>query len=405
MPRRRFFASIAFVGSTILTAFAGDAPPAELVRQWLTERDHAKIPWRVVVGDPYLTLEQRDVIEVHARVEVNEDRKDARRHDLHFMTAFGDGKQWFPEVHHLESSYLPENGPAADISFDASAYVKPGRYRIALVLYDSALDQHNVMHRWVTVKPLRHDPLPNALDPLPLVEFREKDRVPTVGAARLLLPLDVHRPVNIDVIVNFTPSPQFGGDMELYRQHQDDGLQLAYVLSQMQIAKGCMWLTGIDVAGMRVLFERLDAASVDWKALADDIKRDKGATVALDTLTHRKDSAGFVRSLLERFFQRPQPPCEGARADAQPLPVYILAGATIVFPRGTRIEPMSAQQECGCRFYSLAWQNFWAYDSWDQIARIIKPVNPRKFRLVESRDLRKALAAILADLHEAAASP
>ena len=43
-----------------------------------------------------------------------------------------------------------------------AAYVRPGRYRFGIALYDAARDQHSVAHVAVAVEPLKHDPLSRA---------------------------------------------------------------------------------------------------------------------------------------------------------------------------------------------------------------------------------------------------
>ena len=68
-----------------------------------------------------------------------------------------------------------------------------------------------------------------------------------------------------------------------------------------------------------------------------------------------------------------------------------------LFPSGTDLKRLRLQGECDCRLYYLSIPLVpWYY--WDELEKVLPGIKPRKFRIHEPKDLRKALAEMIVEM-------
>ena len=61
------------------------------------------------------------------------------------------------------------------------------------------------------------------------------------------------------------------------------------------------------------------------------------------------------------------------------------------------LEPVQAAKECNCRVYYMQYRVTYA-NLWDDLIRIIRPLEPKHFRVLTPMEMRRALATILAEI-------
>ena len=77
--------------------------------------------------------------------------------------------------------------------------------------------------------------------------------------------------------------------------------------------------------------------------------------------------------------------------------VFIIVSSLTVFDRTSDREPLKLVENCKCRAYYVRLKNSSNF-AFDDIDKIIKPLNPRIFNVSTGLDFRKALAEIIHDL-------
>ena len=366
-------------------------------KQWLREPNHADIPWHIRVLPARLTLGQRQLLRILVTVSARKLQKRSARRDLHFLVKAADAQEnWYDDESYGHFVVEKEITSSDEIEFSGDLLVRPGRYLLALMMFDTVLGERNVARRWVTVPEVKHDPLPGIDRRLPPVGFLPMEMgVLAAEDDRLSLPVHTTRPVQVDIVVNFSPSAVYTGHTRVYRRNLAAFLQIANVLSQLEPERGCVRLSGIDVLGLRVLFERLDAAHLDWEKIYDAVGAVNPSVVDVDTLQGQKQTAAFFRDFMQKLVAEQDGVCGPADVE-QTRHVYVIAGSGMQFPQGTRVEPMHPV-ECDCRGYYLRGEFEYAA-FWDQMERIVKPLPTRRINIQSPQEFRAALASIVADL-------
>lgn len=363
--------------------------------QWTREGDHQDIAWTIRLLPPRLTYAQRQVVMVTATVDSRRLQRASVQRDLDWLVRITDAAG-YPYGDGVYMHYLVKQqmGKREELEFSAAAYVRPGRYNLIIFLYDRVLRQHSVATRSFVVPELKNDPLPALEDGVEAIEFLEPGQVPQLTPSRPNLPLGTTRPLSIDVIVNFAPSTIYTGRRNVTRNNAEVLLEVFSVLAELKPANGCVFLTGLDVPGLKVLFEREYADSLDWDEIRKAVNELNADKVDVTTLAGRKQAADFLRTLLERMFE--QPPACGTAAEGAAMPIYLFVGSSMTFPPGTQVTPISPKHACQCRFYQIR-EMLHTGDMWDEIEKIVRPVRSRRFLVDSPMGLRRALAQIMHD--------
>ncbi len=383
---------------------------------WAAEGEIRQIPWAIRVGPAELRPDQRLGVHVQVRIKGKDLNKRGPRHDLFLLAQAADGQgAWIAPRVMLTKQLDKPLGRGAEVQFWLDLLVLPGDYSLVVGLFDRATNEHNLTRVPLRVAPLRDDPLPLAFRNLPQLEFLgpteglEDDFRPEL-ASRLWLPVETRRPVHVEVVVNFSPSEQYIGLRRISRSNVSVMLAALETLSQLEILNGTLALTGLDLLRQQVVFEQNDVHQVDWPRLRQGIEKMDASTVSVHELTRRKSNAAFFRKFLAGRLAGTRPPAraDGSSANgrdhsaerpADPLQVFLIVSNAVLFAPGADLSPLPSAGGCGCRVYYLRYELF-RDNMWDDLNKLMRPLEPRRLFVRSPRDFRNALARILAELRE-----
>jgi hypothetical protein len=421
--------------------------PDSVVVQWLTEAPRHDMPASMTVSPARLSFEQRQTLSVRLTLPARELQKPSLHRDLYIVVKAGDGSRWLPHGSYTHYEITRELDKKQEIEFVCTIYVRPGRWVLGAVVYDDVLKQRTVLRKTVDVPPIKNDPLPRLQDGLPEIDFlrsesldapqamhagtgyqervlredgyaagrsavgrrrahfpaREMQRAvetespgagnPTGERADTLreVPVDVRRPIELDVLVDFTPSVQYSGSNRMLHWTASTFWAMTHVLTDLRSANLCTRVTGIDVLGHRVLFQKMNGSDMDWAKVAEELGKLDANTVDVETLERRKETANFFRSQVDDLLLSDNTSCGFS---TPPEHVYVIAASGILFPQGTSSKPIEGRPT---HLYYLRANLLWS-DQWDAMEKIVKPLHPRLFSINEAMQFRKALAAMVGDL-------
>jgi hypothetical protein len=405
--------------------------------QWVAEGQRQEIPWKLDFWKPWLRLDQRIGFSVNATVSGKQLAQLGPAHDLYLGARLGrpDG-EWLGHgiVGAQIEKPLEKN---VELRLTLGFLVRPGKYVLAVFLYDDTTKKRSFLASHLEVPPLRKDPLAGSDRDLAAVELVPGESGldaffnPRI-TSRLSLPVVTRRPLRVEVIANTSGSDGESGAAE--RRSLGFAITGLKLFSQLEVANGTLHLTALDIPRRKVLFEQEEVRSIDWLGLRAALDEIDPFTISAQALQGRKENAAFFRNtvmdkLRERFRELPaSAPTAGNGSPSspgtpRPLRVFIIVTPALTFPRGADMTPVPAEACDDCRVYLLRRfsrapliyeapflfegrgrrRNPFAGRSGayhDQLQRILKPLEPRTFNIYDAADLRRALAQILADLRQ-----
>jgi hypothetical protein len=419
-----------------------EAPPEIPYQQWAEQGPIEQIDWKVRISKPYLSIVQRQLVEVEAAVNGKALWKGCRGRELWLLLAVRTAEgEWLPGRDVVGVRLDEPPAKADDLVFENQVLMLPGKYTLAVVLFDRQSGQRSVTLRTLNVPALRGDPLPEMTRHLPRVEFlhssEHKDPpprqarqtatsqrressiyqpdfrpviprdVPARGIGpvdemqgRLWLPLETKRPLEVDIVVNFSPSEVYAGRGDFHRKNMAIMLGMMHVLSQIHLSNGRINLTAVDLAARSVIFEQKDAAALDWDRLRGALTAMNPHTVRARDLSQRRQNAAFFREFLARkLAERPQP-LEILRGNgapsAAPLRVVIVVTSLVQLARGSDLAPLAPPAR-DVHFYYFRYQISLG-NVFDDFGRIFQQLEPHRFHMDSPMAFRRALARMLASL-------
>ena len=386
------------VSVSMWLVFAEDQPPLDLhsipISDWLNAGEHTGIPWEFTVRDSYLRIDQRLEVSYVGGIEAKDLNKSGPQHELFLISRVSspDG-EWVSEPAVMQQNIEDQLARHVQVQFAMRAVVQPGDYLLWVVLYDRKTGKYNVAKRHFKVPELRGDPLPDLYLRMPLVEFPEanedKNGVGFVNG-QLYLPIRNKRSLQVQLISMLSPPEQWTGRSRIVRAHNDDTVGALAALSQMELTDGSISITGLDLVRRQVLFDQRDFKRVRWNSLMEAMKKAQSPNISATALEGSKNNAAFFREFLDQRLTT-----ESAEGD--PLRVIILVTSSRLFESGSDLRPLQVAGDCHCRIYYLRFR-LNVNDVFDQLEKLIKPLHPHVFNLLNARDLRKALAEIVDDL-------
>ncbi len=380
---------------------------------WVAEGEQEHIPWKLEKAKAELRGDQRLALPLTVRLSGRDLRRHAQKHDLAMMLRIAPEQgSWFPGFGWLEKKLDQPLPGRTSLLFTFQLLVKPGHFRFAIVLFDRVSGRRNVAIRRMRVEPLSRDPLPQAFRDLPPVEFlRAEDGLDAAWqpgvSGRLWLPVETRQPVEIELLVNFGLSEELTGR----RNPEDDNravtLNSLKPFVQLSLTNGTLSLTALDVVRRRILFRQRNLHTLDWPALRTALEQLEPNVISAQALEHRKQNAAFFREILEQRLREPPAADDGreaggtgSAAPAAPRPhrVFIMLSSATLFERGANLDPIEPPAACRCSVYYVRLHVLG--NLWDELHRILRPLDPTRFEIRQPLDLRKALAKILADLNQ-----
>jgi len=379
-------------------ASAQDEPPLDLhsipISDWLNAGDHTGIPWDFTVREAYLRVDQRLEVLYMGNIDAKDLNKTGTQHELFLISrvSSADG-EWLIEPTVMRQDIDDQLARHVQVQFAMRMVGQPGDYMLWVVLYDRKTGRYNVAKRHFRVSELRGDPLPDLYRRMPLVEFPESSdnrNTPGFVNGQLYLPIRNKRPLQIELISMLSPPEQWTGRSRILRAHNDDTVGALAALSQMELTDGTISIAGLDLVRRQVLFDQRDFKRVRWNSLMEAMKTAQSPNISASALEGSKNNAAFFREFLDKRLT--SGPSEG-----DPLRVIIVVTSSRLFESGSDLRPLQIEGDCHCRVYYLRFR-LNVNDVFDQLEKLIKPLRPHIFNLLNARDLRKALAEIVDDL-------
>lgn len=402
-------AADAFIASTPFSTWLGTAPKPQ-------------ISWRVQVLPPSLADYQR----IHLRIFVKVPGRQVLRHipagGLAFMIQVTDSRHEIYQDHTLLAPQSLEKGVTkGDLEIFENMLVVPGQYVIALALYDQKTGEYSFQQIPVTVPEIRNDPLANSWPPYtPVQSFEPNDDGFAIFLAKpqfhLNLSLKNHRPIQLSVILNFTPSPGSARSLDFYHHELRTYLAVLATLTGIDLASGSISAEVVDPIHHRVLFEQLDARDLDWPRLQKALTTEDAQRIDVSTLEQSGNDEAFLAQNLQRQFDlASDPPREGAK----PLHVFVVvsnptdfgmqnAPSQLLMPSGADslvfyirtgppLEPPAAQRPGGFHSVHSTPVRQRPQDGLisDDVAALLAPLKPQTFNAASPEDFRSAVSQLL----------
>lgn len=391
----------------VACAPATPASPAQSpasFEEWMAGGEREDIPWKASAKHRGLSYYQRLVARMEVRVDGDKLKRLGDRHDLVLEVRLADESGGWLEPRAIRSVQVTQPlGKRTYLLFVVEAFVQPGDYTAGFVLRDQLRDRASVTRERLRVKPLGNDPLPAAWEGLPRVEFLnsgdeiEAQYLPE--AQHLNLPVETRRPVEIELLVNFTPSEQYSGSVNIYQRNRATLLAALRVLSDLHPRQGTLRVTALDLLRQRVLFDQRGVDRLDWPGLRAALEEINPRVVDAAALAGRRESAAFFRQMLaERIEAQPGAGYLRSPAGERPLRVFVVLSSAVLFERGADLRPLEADEAtCSCRVYHLEFR-IARSNLWDELRRIFHRLEPQRFTINSPNDFRKALGRMLAEL-------
>ena len=379
----------------------GDGIPLDLksipISDWINAGEQAEIPWDLRLSDPHLRIDQRLEVSYLIRLNAKDLNRIGKAHELFFVSRISspDG-EWLDQPNIARYVVEQELPKGVQTQFFMRVCVQPGDYVLWLVLYDRQTGKHNVGRRRIRVPEFRGDPLPDIYRHMPLVEFPQIDESEQNGpgflTSRLYLPVHNKHALEVELISTLSPPEQWTGRTRVLRSHNDNTIGAIIALSQLELAGGTLSITGLDLVRHQVIFEEPSIHGPNWQSLMEALKKAQSPELSAQALQGSKNNGAFFREFLSQRINS-----EGF--DGSPIRVLIIVTSSQLFQRGSDLTPLQVEGDCRCRVYHLRFRLNMA-DVFDEIEKIVKPLHPRTFNLITPRDLRKAIAEIVADLEK-----
>jgi len=377
-------------------------------RRWAEAGERSEIPWKVRIGRVRLSIHQRLRSSVIVTLDGRKLQKSSVERELFLVVRLAAREGgWYPAEATRDFRLVERLDGRTDVQFVVSMFVRPGDYSAAVVLYDRVTGERSVALRRLRVKPVSRDPLRGTDPDLPVVEFiplaegADSYFLPSIEG-RLRFPVETKRPVQVEILANFSASTEYTGSRVVHSINLSILLPILKLFSGIQLANGSVTITALDLDRHRVFFQEQNVAQgLDWPRLKEELSTLRTTVVDVRALKGRKESAAFFREVLERRLTAPPRQTAlatgGSSAAEEPYRVFIVIGSAILFPRGSDLEPVSRVPDCRCRVYHLRHHAVFS-NVWDELDNLMKPLKPRRFDISNPMDFRKALAAILDDL-------
>ena len=389
--------------------------------------ERSRIRWSSEVSPPRLSSHQRLIVQLSVQLDGVElaDRPEKGR--LLMFAQVADSRNLIWQSHaQMDFDKVKEGVRSQYLNVVFSAFVLPGDYRVALGIVDTKTGEHGIHEERLRVAPLKNDPLPDAWSGLPPVEFLIPADAPDSWylpseSAPLHLPVSARRSVQVDVLVNLTPSERATGSLGAQNNNLRVLLPALKAISQMKIQNGILNVAALDLVHQKVAFHQDRLDGLDWNALKAALSVNSAATIDLKSLEDRKRSAAFFVSEVARRFD--------ATGEPQAR-VLIVLSSSVEFENGEDLHAIEAEPSTDRRIFYIRYQALVHRDrpearivpmgghhgmgggagDWrrpgtnrevvqaDQLEHTLKPLNPQLFDIAEPKDFRKALAAIVAEI-------
>jgi hypothetical protein len=265
---------------------------------WAASGNHTGIHWEVETPSPALSSHQRLELRIRADLDVREMAKRGGKTELITLAQLSDsgGKTWRTQ------------GTMKSGTWIGSAFVLPGDYELQLAAFDPDSRNYSFLRRKIHAAALKTDPLTAAWQNLPNVEWAPSDLdipdswfLPSIQG-RLNLPIAVHRPVHIDVVLNATPGGKASGSVTELRRQMEALIPALKVISELGLPEeSSIDISLLDLVHQRVAFSQDHVRDLNWKGLRSFFTGFNPGIVDVATLGSSWKMTGFFEDELHQF--------------------------------------------------------------------------------------------------------
>lgn len=385
---------------------------------WLAQTEQAHIHWTARVSPAELTNYQRLSTRVEIEVDGPELAKRRGKGQFLMLVQFNDDHGGVWQFHQsIDLARIPEGMKAGDATYSQSFFLLPGEYRLDMAVYDTVTREHSLIKRRLRVLPLRSDPLPGAWTGLPAVESIPGDEPPNSWylpyAGRLRLAVEPQHPVEIDLVVNLTPSERLSGSAGALDRNLSYLLPIFRVLSQIEWRNAVLNVALLDLAHHHVAFHQEDVHRIEWRRARRSLADLNPGIIDVRSLEQRRFSAGFFLNEIAAGIREPRP---------SPRRVVIIISSPVEFQSGQDLNPIDLAARPDFRVYYFRYQpqpqpvfagrpiGRKSYATRrlpqhpvfvpepDQLVPLLKPVDPHLYDLTTPEQVRHALAGMMSEI-------
>ncbi len=361
--------------------------------EWMTGAGQSQIRWDVNLEPIILSNHQRFLARINVQLDGAEiaRRRGKGEFVIFFQLVDSQGRK-FQDHNSIDLAKMEEGIKHNDVINTVTAFVLPGNYSLSVAILSTATQEHAVRKEKLHVAAMKGDPLPQAWEGLPAVEFRPTQQSPDMWfqpeiKGRLNLQATTHEVAKIDVLVNMTPSERATASQSV----QDLGL--AVMLPALKILANVEWhntslhVSLLDMLRQRIPFTQDNVKGIDWDKMRGSIGQAEPGKIDVKSLGERENQAQFFSTEVGK--------------NLAPRHVVIVMSPMVAFEKGEDLTPISAALPPGCIVYYL---RFHAPLSTKTVVRQPQPTFGRPMRGI-APPVRTALAPLQIDQLEATLKP
>ena len=408
---------LAICSQGVAHATSNDSIPFD-INEWLQYKKHRDFSWNVSVSKPALTLQQRFLVTVSASIRGNDLPASEKAYELYFVLKVADENgAWTPGYSHTQLAVPPRPSKYHYINVVAGVYLRPGRYTLALIVYDSVTKKGNIQRKKIKVPRPKGDVLPELDRTLSDVEFTTEAPLKSnarysyrgqmsvlsyepLAAGREWLPVKNNRRICIDIVANISPGT-YGNSKEFGRDYASPFavLQVASVLSHLGLEHGSIRVSVLDTLEVKTYFYRQNAANLDWRYAGQALLyQDDPETIDYGELKAQTEASAYLVNTLHKVMGE-----DACMPDSEsPLKIVLVVSGDLEFAERTPIHqiipPELRKNPTPVKIFHFRIRNYYGSDN--DLEKTLAPANPQKFTFTEAYDFRKALADFISRLEE-----
>jgi hypothetical protein len=275
--------------------------------------------------------------------------------------------------------------------------LRPGRYVIALVVYDDLIKKQNVWRKLLTVDRVKNDPLPEIDRNLPDVEFRvepidEELKFYSLDQSRKWLPVKNNRCLCVDIVAN-TSVDNVSRGRDFGRMRSSSILSISNMLSYLELRNGRVRVTILDALEMKTLVYREDALGFDWQGTSRLVARQNLDTIDIDSLASQTQASAYLFDTLHEILK--DDAC--APGKEAPLKIVIVVSTDMVFAKHTPIRQIAPQDPASVLFFHFRTRLIPAADD---LSKMLKMTNCKAYTVQNGSSFREDLADLISRLEK-----
>jgi hypothetical protein len=395
----------------ILEAGEENSPPNPFTQlpfeEWVKQGDSEALRWKTSAFVIGLSSHQRLVARFVMQVDGNALRKRGNKGSIVGLVQITDsaGKKY----RHYASMDLGDLNPekkTSGIMDYWDAFILPGDYTVDLALYHSGTGEHNFIQRKLTVPPLKNDPLADLWRDLPALEFVDPAKPPDKETffhpevqGKLNLPLATRTPVELEVLVDLTPSELFHGSQTRYNHYLMSAVPAFKAFGQIAVQSGSLDMVILDLLERQVAFEQDNVKALDWPALKKALGTMGVATINVRTLEVRQHTPVFLRDEVERLTAK-----QAATSGNRPFQVLIIFSSPLGIYSFKGLGTTQLPRDCNCRIFYMEYDSYSVYyqefSATGSVEKMLNPLPVKSFHVHSPEDVRTALAKILNEISQ-----